>query len=489
MSWTEAGVDKLVDHVGRWRAAGASHLSINTMNAGLGPVDRASRGTRSGGRCPRAHWRVAGRVDSWALAPRGGRCEHVFVSSVRDDPARRPRRVLRVRGAARRPPPARAAGDRRRRRGARGQLRGQGVRGAHGDGRAQARRLCPDAVVVRPRFGAYSEASKAVFAVFDETTPLVEGLSIDEAFLDVDGLERISGHAAQIAARLRREVREQVGLPITVGVATTQVPRRRSPAPSPSPTGCSVVPPARARLPAPAAGRAVVGRRARHRPEAARAGDPTVGESPATRGGARVDARRARRAAISTRWPTTATRGGSGSAGGGVDRLPARAGPPPAIARRDRRGRRRAGRPRHAPDASAGRAGRTVVLRLRFADFTRPTRRTRCPRVTSHTPTILATVRALFAHRDAIDREAGPHSGRRLGRQPGQRHAVQLALPFDRRSDDALDAALDGVRDRFGSSAVNRAVLLGRARDSRCRCCPIEERADRRPMSWIRCGP
>src|SRR3954451_18889136 len=95
-----------------------------------------------------------------------------------------------------------------------------GVRSAMG-GRT-ARRLCPQAVVVRPRFSEYVEASKAVFAIFEDTSPLVEGLSIDEAFLDVRGLRRISGTAAEIAARLRREVRERVGLPITVGVARTK---------------------------------------------------------------------------------------------------------------------------------------------------------------------------------------------------------------------------------------------------------------------------
>ncbi|HET9773091.1 MAG TPA: DNA polymerase IV, partial [Acidimicrobiia bacterium] len=86
-----------------------------------------------------------------------------------------------------------------------------GVRTAMGA--AQARRLCPGAVVVAPRFSAYVEASRAVFAVFDDTTPLVEGLSIDEAFLDVGGLRRTAGTPTEIAARLRRDVLDQVGLP------------------------------------------------------------------------------------------------------------------------------------------------------------------------------------------------------------------------------------------------------------------------------------
>ena len=95
-----------------------------------------------------------------------------------------------------------------------------GIRTAMGG--AQARRLCPQAVVVEPRMSAYTEASKAVYRVFEQTTPLVEGLSIDEAFLDVRGMDRIAGSPQCMAARLRREVLEQVGLPITVGVARTK---------------------------------------------------------------------------------------------------------------------------------------------------------------------------------------------------------------------------------------------------------------------------
>src|SRR6266487_2251309 len=87
---------------------------------------------------------------------------------------------------------------------------------------ARARRLCPRAIVVEPRMSAYAEASKAVYRVFDDTTPLVEGLSIDEAFLDVRGMERIAGTPLEIAVRLRAAVRERVGLPVTVGIARTK---------------------------------------------------------------------------------------------------------------------------------------------------------------------------------------------------------------------------------------------------------------------------
>src|SRR5690349_8778648 len=95
-----------------------------------------------------------------------------------------------------------------------------GVRTAMG-GR-HARQLCPHAIVVSPRMKAYSAASKAMFRVFDDLSPLVEGMSIDEAFLDVRGMERIAGTPAQIAARLREEVRARVGIPVTVGVARTK---------------------------------------------------------------------------------------------------------------------------------------------------------------------------------------------------------------------------------------------------------------------------
>ena len=79
-----------------------------------------------------------------------------------------------------------------------------GVEGAMGG--AKAKRLCPQAIVVPARMEAYSQASKDVFAVFEDMSPVVEGISIDEAFLDVRGMERIAGSPLAIAARLRRDV-------------------------------------------------------------------------------------------------------------------------------------------------------------------------------------------------------------------------------------------------------------------------------------------
>ena len=143
---------------------------------------------------------------------------------------------------------------------------------------ARRRRLCPDAVFVPPRLSAYTEASKAVFEVFDDTTPLVEGISVDEAFLDVGGLRRIAGTPAEIAVRLRREVRERVGLAISVGVARTKFLAKVASARVQA--GRTARRPARRgdRLPAPAADRAGLGRRRQDRRQVARPRDHTVGD-------------------------------------------------------------------------------------------------------------------------------------------------------------------------------------------------------------------
>jgi DNA polymerase-4 len=111
---------------------------------------------------------------------------------------------------------------------------------------------------------------------------------------------------------------------------------------------------------------------------------------------------------------------------------------------------------------SAGRVGRTVVLRLRFDDFSRATRSHTLPQATAQTDTILATARGLLAAASStIERRGLTLIGVTVANLEDDR-AVQLMLPLDRRSSDALDAVLDHVRDRFGAKAITRAVLLGR---------------------------
>jgi DNA polymerase IV len=327
----------------------------------------------------------------------------------------------------------------------------------------RARRLCPHAVVLAPRMSAYADASKALFRVFDDTTPLVEGLSIDEAFLDVRGMRRIAGTPPEIAVRLRRDVRERVGLPVTVGVARTKFLAKVASGVA-KPDGLLIVPPDRELAflhPLPVERLwgvgAVTAGKLRNR------GITTVGE-----------------VARLPEWVLVSMLGRA--AGRHLHALAHNRDPRPVQVRRRRRsiGSQRAlGRSPRSPDAvdtvvvglvdrvtrrmrAAGRVGRTVVLRLRFDDFSRATRSHTLPQATAQTQTILAVVRGLLTGAmPMIERRGLTLVGVAVGNLDDD-NTLQLTLPFDRHSDGALDAALDAVRQRFGSAAVTRAVLLGR---------------------------
>jgi DNA polymerase-4 len=344
------------------------------------------------------------------------------------------------------------------------EARAYGVRSAMGA--ARARRLCPQAIVVAPRFPAYVQASRAVFEIFDRTTPIVERLSIDEAFLDVRGLEHISGTSSQIAQRLRQEVRDEVGLPISVGVATTKhlakvasnaakpdgllvIPAGQEPAflrPLPVQRLWGVGPATTRRLreqgiitvgqlailPEPAL-MAIVGRATGRKLHAmAHNRDPR-----------RVQSRRGRRSF------------GAQSALGARRRSP-EALDAVAVALVDRVTRRM---------RTAGRAGRTVVLRLRFADFSRASRSRTLARPTAATSPILTTLRDLLAvERRTIERRGLTLLGVTVTNLEQDDAATQLALPVDASHRD-VDAAVDAVRDRYGNRALQRATLLDAGED------------------------
>jgi DNA polymerase-4 len=330
-------------------------------------------------------------------------------------------------------------------------------------GLTQARRLCPQVIVVEPRMSAYSEASKAVFEVFEHTTPLVEGLSIDEAFLDVRGMQRMSGTSTEIAIRLRSDVRERVGLPITVGVARTKFLAKVA-SDVAKPDGLLVVPPD--------------GELAFLHPLPV---ERLWGVGPAT-------ARKLHQQGITTVGDVAAFAEEAlvsilGRASGRhLHALAHNQDPRPVLVGRRRRsiGSQRAlGRAPRSSDAldavvialvdrvsrrmrAAGRVGRTVVLRLRFDDFSRATRSHTLSWPTAHTETLLAAVRALLAAAmPMIDRQGLTLVGVAVS-SLDKHAAIQLELPFNRHTSGALDAALDAVRDRFGSAAITRAVLLGR---------------------------
>ena len=330
-------------------------------------------------------------------------------------------------------------------------------------GGRQARRLCPHAVVVRPRMSAYSEASKAVFEVFEDTTPLVEGLSIDEAFLDVRGLQRLAGPPTDIAARLRQRVLDQVGLPITVGIARTKFLAKVASAVA-KPNGLLVVPP-----------------------------DDELGflhPLPVERlwGVGRVTAEKLHNRGITTVGQVAGLEEQilvwmvGRAAGRQLHALAHNRDPRPVRVGRRRRsiGSQRALglRPRSPEEIDATlvaiadriarrlrkgkRVCRTVVLRLRFRDFSRATRSETMPQATARTQPILETARGLLAAaKPLIDAQGLTLVGLSLTNLENE-DRVQLALPFDPLHDAALDAAIDEARERYGSAAVTRGVLVGR---------------------------
>jgi len=328
---------------------------------------------------------------------------------------------------------------------------------------ARARRLCPAAVVVEPRMAAYAEASKAVYRVFDDTTPLVEGLSIDEAFLDVRGLRRLSGTPNEIAVRLKGEVRERVGLPITIGIARTKFLAKVASGVA-KPDGLLLVPPGRELAflhPLPierlwgvgsatatklrGVGIATVGQVAQL-PESTlvallgRASGRHLHALAHNRDPRSVQPNRRRRSIGAQRALGRSPKSLAevdASLIGLVDR----------VTRRMR---------------AADRVARTVVLRLRFDDFSRVTRSHTLPHATANTDAILTTARGLLAIAvPMIERQGITLVGVAVTNLEDGR-VTQLALPIDRYSSVELDAALDEVRARFGASAITRAVLLGR---------------------------
>jgi DNA polymerase-4 len=341
------------------------------------------------------------------------------------------------------------------------EARAFGVRTAMGGG--HARRLCPDAVVVSPRMSAYSDASKALFRVFEDATPAVEGISIDEAFLDVRGMRRLAGSPLDIAVRLRRDVRARVGLPISIGVARTKFLAKVASGVA-KPDGLLLVPPE---------------------------GELTfLHELPVERlwGVGAVTARKLHDQGISTVGQIAGLEEGAleTSLGRAVGRqlfALARNRDPRVVRVGRRRGsigsQRALGRGRKSLESidaaliglvdrvtrrmrTARRVGRTVVLRLRFDDFSRATRSHTLPLPTAETQLIVTTARWLLAGVTPLIRAQGLTLVGVAVADLYDDHILQLRLPFDARCGGALDAALDEIRERYGSTAITRGVLLGR---------------------------
>jgi DNA polymerase IV len=339
-----------------------------------------------------------------------------------------------------------------------------GVRTAMGG--AQARRLCPQAVVVPPRMTAYSQASDAVFEVFRDTSPLVEAISVDEAFIDVGGLRRISGTPVDIAARLRSDVRSRVGLPITVGIARTKFLAKVA-SQEAKPDGLLLVPPGRELAflhPLPVRRLWGVGAvtadklRAHGIETVADVAELSESMLASLVGGGMGGRLYALSHNVDARRVTTGVRRRSV----GAQRALGRAGNSMSAAEVDAVVigliDRIASRMR-----AAGRTGRTVTLRLRFNDFGRATRSHTLPWATCSTHAMLGTARRLVAAAAPLIAERGLTLVGFAVSEIDRDGAEQLTLPLTARAEPAaVDAAVDEVRRRYGRSALTRGVLVGR---------------------------
>ncbi len=333
------------------------------------------------------------------------------------------------------------------------EARAFGIHGGMGGGRA--RRLCPHAAVVPPRFAAYTAASRALFDLFEDTAPLVEGLSLEEAFLDVRGLERISGTPRQIADRLRCLAKERIGLVVTVGVARTKVLAKMA-SRAAKPDGLLVIDPGReADFLRPLPVEALWGVGAATAEELRAHGIATIGdlgrrdegELAMFLGGHAArhlhavarnrDPRRVRSGRRRRSIGTQSAFAGAGRSRSDLDALLVT-----LVDRVTRRAR------------TANRAGRTVTLRFRFGDFSRATRSRSLPHPTAGNGAILAAARVLLADaRPLIELRGITLLGITVANLSDQ---AQLELPLDPRLNPALDCAIDEIRERFGNDAIRR---------------------------------
>lgn len=309
------------------------------------------------------------------------------------------------------------------------EARACGVRGGLSASRARA--LCPEAVWTPPRLDAYVTASREVLELFGATAPLVEPVSMEEAFLDVAGIVTPERPPEAIAAELRREARDRLGLPITVGVARSKVLAKMA-SRAAKPDGLLLLAPGReTAFLAPLAVDALWGvgpamaRRLRAHGLAtvgdlARLGEHELVELLGKAGARYVHAAANGRDLGPVRPPgprrsfgaQRALRRGTWSPGG-IDVLLGEV------------AERVVGRL-----GEAGQAGRTVRLHLRFDDFTHLARSRTLPRATAELERILAVARTLLeAAMPAIERNGLTSLGVSVANLDADSEQ-QLSLPF-----------------------------------------------------------
>jgi DNA polymerase-4 len=338
---------------------------------------------------------------------------------------------------------------------------------------ARARRACPSAAFVQPRFDRYSHKSSEVMAIFESVTPLVEQLSIDEAFLDVSGARRLLGSGVEIAGLVRARVREEAGLVVSVGVATTKFLAKLASDLS-KPDGLLAVAPGTEReflAPLPVA--------------------RLWGVGPVTL--ARLDRMAVRTIGEIAALPESALTASLGVSLGQRLQALARNDDPRAVVP-EREAKSIGAEETFAVDLTsravcdrelvrlvdrvsarlrrAGVQARTVTLKIRYGDFETRTRARTLPAATDVSTVLLATARELL---DALDCSRGV---RLLGvslsqlEEGADTQGVLLLDDEDSRAGArverraAVEHAVDAVRDRFGSRSVGPASLVPRGRST-----------------------
>jgi DNA polymerase-4 len=343
------------------------------------------------------------------------------------------------------------------------EARAFGVRSAMPVSRAQ--RLCPQAVFVAPRHGVYGSVSREIMALFRGVTPEVEPLSLDEAFLDVGGAIRRLGPPATIARRIRASVRDQYGLTCSVGVATTKFVAKLASTVS-KPDGMLVVPAAEVLgflHPLPVAALWGVGEKTGE--ALARFGLRTVGDIARTpvdtlqrELGTAVGAHLAALAwgrdprPVLSRVPDKSI---------GAEETFATDVADPVVIRKEllRLSQRTAQGLR-----AGGSVARTVVVKLRLANFKTITRSKTLPEPTDVARRIYATACALYAG-------SGLDSGARLrlvgvratGLLPAGTAATQLSFGEAPAAWRDAEQAVDKIAGRFGTGTVRPAALVRQA--------------------------
>ena len=327
---------------------------------------------------------------------------------------------------------------------------------------ARAVKLAPQALVVKPRFHAYSEASEQVFSVFERYTPLIEPLSLDEAFLDVTASVGLFGTPADMARRIRKEIHVETALPSSAGIAAVKFVAKIA-SDLAKPNGQREV---RAEETVAFLAGLPVGRLWGVGPKTEealqQAGLRTIGDVAGRDAGW-----------MEARWGSSGRHlwelsQGIDARGVVPDREAKSVGAEDTFDE-DLTGLEALSPFVHAQALRVGRRlrragvkGRVVQLKVKFSDFTTITRRTTLPSVTDDGQTLYRVARELLekAHEDKPIRLTGV-SMQELGGDEAPRQLGLFTEPEKPRRSDKLNAALDKIAERFGNKAVTTADIAG----------------------------